>query len=309
MLASMKVLVTGSEGFVGKNLAKYLKNKGFEVIGLDVSSGELNVDVTDFNGLYEALSKIDFDAVIHLAAVANIPESIRDPYKCFRTNVYGTLNVLEVASRMNVRRFIYASSANVYGLPLKLPVDEDTPFNPRTPYDYSKVAAETLVQSYWRSKKLPTVIFRSWKLFGEYDVPTTAIPSFIRACLRNEPIKLYNDGRDTTDPTYVENYCLAVELALTREEAVGEVFNIGTGNEVSIRQLAELIRKLTNSDNEILLLPPRTEAEKEPMRSYPSIEKIKKTLGYTPKIPLEEGLKKTIQYYREQLVKDKQSNS
>lgn len=305
----MKVLITGSGGFVGKNLVKYLKNRGFEIIGLDVSNGELRIDVANFDVLSEALSRIDFDAVIHLAAIANIPESIRDPYNCFRVNVYGTLNVLEIASKKNVRRFIYASSANVYGLPLKLPVDEDTPFNPRTPYDYSKVAAETIVQGYWRNRKLPIVIFRSWKLFGEHDASTTAIPNFIRACLKNEPLKLYNDGRDTTDPTYIENYCIAVELALTREEAVGEAFNIGTGNEVSIRQLAELIRKLTNSSSEILSLPPRTEAEKEPMRSYPSIEKIRKILGYTPKISLEEGLRKTIQYYRQQLVGERQSNS
>jgi len=297
----MKVLVTGSEGFVGRNLVKYLRGRGFDVISLDISGGELRLDVTDFDILSRSLSNIDFDAVVHLSAIANIPESIRDPYGCFKVNVYGTLNILEVASRKNVRRFIYASSANVYGLPLKLPVDEDTPLNPRTPYDYSKVAAETIVQSYWKTKKLPIVIFRSWKLFGEYDVPTTAIPSFIRACLKNETIKLYNSGRDTTDPTYIENYCIAVELALTREEAVGEVFNIGTGNEISIRQLAELIRKLTSSYSEITLLPPRTEAEKEPMRSYPSIEKIKKLLGYTPKISLEEGLRRTIQYYRQLL--------
>jgi nucleoside-diphosphate-sugar epimerase len=297
----MKVLVTGSEGFVGRNLVRYLKDGGFDVIGLDISGGELRLDVTEFEALSRSLSNIDFDAVVHLSAIANIPESIRDPYGCFKVNVYGTLNILEIASRKNVRRFIYASSANVYGLPLKLPVDEDTPLNPRTPYDYSKVAAETIVQSYWKTKKLPTVIFRSWKLFGEYDVPTTAIPSFIRACLKNETIKLYNSGRDTTDPTYVENYCIAVELALTREEAVGEVFNIGTGNEISIRQLAELIRKLTSSDSEIALLPPRTEEEKEPMRSYPSIEKIKKLLGYTPKTSLEEGLKRTIQHYKQLL--------
>jgi len=295
----MKVLVTGSEGFIGRNLVKYLKDRGFEVFSLDISGGELRLDVTEFDTLSRSLSNIDFDAVIHLAAIANIPESIKDPYKCFKVNVYGTLNILEIASRKNIRRFIYASSANVYGLPLKLPVDEDTPFNPRTPYDYSKVAAEAIVQSYWKIKKLPTVIFRSWKLFGQYDVPTTAIPTFIRACLKNEPIKLYNSGRDTTDPTYIENYCIAVELALTKDEAVGEVFNIGTGNEISIRQLAELIRRLTSSESEIILLPPRTETEKDPMRSYPSIDKIKKRLGYNPKISLEQGLKRTIQYYKQ----------
>ena len=154
----MKVLVTGSEGFIGRNLVKYLKDRGFEVFSLDISGGELRLDVTEFDTLSRSLSNIDFDAVIHLAAIANIPESIKDPYKCFKVNVYGTLNILEIASRKNIRRFIYASSANVYGLPLKLPVDEDTPFNPRTPYDYSKVAAEAIVQSYWKIKDRKSVV-------------------------------------------------------------------------------------------------------------------------------------------------------
>ncbi|MEN2975395.1 MAG: GDP-mannose 4,6-dehydratase [Candidatus Caldarchaeales archaeon] len=298
----MKVLVSGSRGFVGRNLVEYLRNRGYQVIGLDIDEIDgLRLDISDFDKLWNSLSSINFDAVVHLAAITNIPLSIKEPYKCFKVNVYGTLNMLEVASKKKVERFLYASSANVYGLPLKVPVDETTPFNPRVPYDYSKVASEQLVQSYWKTEKLPIVIFRSWKLFGEYDVPTTAIPSFINACLKNDPIKLYNGGRDTTDPTYIENYCHAVELALTKEEAVGEVFNIGTGREVSIREIAETIKRLMNSNSEIVMLPPRTEAEKEPMRSYPSIEKIKRILNYTPKISLEEGLKKTIKFYSERI--------
>ncbi|MCS7125684.1 MAG: NAD-dependent epimerase/dehydratase family protein [Aigarchaeota archaeon] len=296
----MKILITGSRGFVGRNLVEYLENRGFEVIRLDIDEVDgLRLDIVDFDRLWNSLSTVDFDAVVHLAALANIPQCIKEIYKCFKINVYGTLNILEVASRKKVERFIYASSANVYGLPLKLPVDENTPYNPRTPYDYSKVASEQIVQSYWKTEKLPIVIFRSWKLFGEHDVPTTAIPSFINACLKNEPIKLYNGGRDTTDPTYIENYCSAVELALTKQEAVGEVFNIGTGREVSIREIAESIKRLMNSNSEIMILPPRTDAEKEPMRSYPSIEKIKKLLNYVPRVSLEEGLRRTIEYYRQ----------
>jgi len=295
----MRILITGSQGFVGKNVSKYLEERGHEVLRADiVSDAELVFDVSDFNQTWKKLEKEKFDAIIHLAAIANIPKTIEDPYRCFKVNSFGTLNMLEVASRKNVERFIYASSANVYGVPVELPVKETTPFNPRTPYDYSKVISEYLVESYHKTRGLPTVVLRSWKLFGEYDVPTTAIPRFIKACLTNQPIQLYNEGRDTTDPYHIENYCYAVELALKRDEAIGEAFNIGTGNEVSIRELAELIRKLTGSDTEIKLLPPRTQAEREPMRSYPSIEKIEKKLGYTPKINLEEGLKRTIKYYK-----------
>ncbi len=298
----MRVLITGSEGFVGRNLREYLAGRGFEVIGLDVrGDAEIKADITDLESLGKAVEGHGFEAVIHLAAIANIPKTLEDPYMCFRVNSFGTLNMLELASRKGVERFIYASSANVYGVPAELPVREETPLNPRTPYDYSKVISEKLVESYHKHRGLPTVILRAWKLFGKHDVPTTAIPRFITACLTGKPIELYNHGRDTTDPTYIENYCQAVELALTREEAVGEAFNVGTGNEVSIRELAEMIRRLTGASNEIKLLPPRTPAESQPMRSYPSIKKIQEKLGYKPTITLEEGLKRTIQHYKTKL--------
>jgi len=298
----MRILVTGSEGFIGKNLCKYLRDRGYEVLRVDVAeTAEIRLDVSNFDECLRKLMDLKFDALIHLAAIANIPKCLEDPYKCFKVNSFGTLNMLEIASRKNVQRFIYSSSANVYGVPVELPVKETTPFNPRTPYDYSKIASEAMVESYRKSRGLRTVIFRSWKLFGEHDVETTAIPRFIKACLKNEPLTLYNAGRDTTDPTYVQNFCYAVELALKNDKAVGEIFNLGTGNEISIRELAELIKNLTGSSSELKLLPPRTEAEKEPMRSYPSIEKIKKVLGYEPIVCLEEGLKRTINFYRQKL--------
>ena len=298
----MKVLITGSKGFVGRNVMEYLEGRGFKVVGLDVREGsDIRADITSLDSLLEATDGVDFDAVIHLAAIANIPKTLQDPYTCYKVNSFGTLNMLEVASRRGVSRFIYASSANVYGVPSELPVHEEVELNPRTPYDYSKVVSERLVESYHRHRGLPTVIFRAWKLFGEHDVPTTAIPRFITACLTGKPIELYNHGKDTTDPTYIRNYCQAVELALTKDEAVGEVFNVGTGNEISIRELAELIRRLIGADNEIKLLPPRTPAESQPMRSYPSIKKIQQKLGYKPSITLEEGLKRTIQHYKTKL--------
>lgn len=293
----MKLLVTGANGFVGRNIVPYLRKRGHVILTTDLDSGEVRGDITNKGFVLETLKKQDFDSIIHLSAVADVRKCMEDPHRCYEVNSFGTLNLLELAVRKRVRRFIYSSSANVYGIPLELPVNETTPFNPRTPYDDSKVISEDLVRTYGKHKGLPFVILRSWKLFGEHDVPTTAVSRFILACLKGDRIELYNGGRDTTDPYHIENYCIAVQLCLEKEEAVGRAFNIGTGNEVSIRQLAEIIKSLTKSDSEVVDLPPRTAAESQPMRSYPSIDKIRKALGYEPLVGIEEGLRRTIRYH------------
>lgn len=294
----MKILVLGSNGFVGVNLVRRLRRRGFQIIDADISPpASVITDISKRESFFNDLEDVDFDAVVHLAAITNIRDTIVNLYKCYDVNCVGTLNALELVSRRETRRLIYASSANVYGLPLELPVKESAIFNPRTPYDYSKVIGEYLVQSYHRHRNLPTSILRSWKLFGEYDSLQSAISRFIRSCLKNEPIPLFNSGRDTTDPYHVDNYCHAVELCLTKDEATGEAFNVGTGNELSIKQIAEIIRNMTDSNSQLQLLPPRSDMESEPMRSYPSIEEIKSRLGYQPIVTLEEGLKRTIDFW------------
>ncbi len=145
----MRVLVTGINGFVGKHLSAYLRSKGFDIIGLDITEGaDLRGDISNKEYVFGELAKQNFDAVIHLAALADIKKTTEDPYSTYTVNCFGTLNLLELASKKNVDRFLYASSANVYGVPADRPATEATPFNPRLPYDYSKVVSETLVRSY-----------------------------------------------------------------------------------------------------------------------------------------------------------------
>jgi nucleoside-diphosphate-sugar epimerase len=294
----MKVLVTGANGFVGWHLSNYLEKRGFTVIRTDIKSADLIGDLLNDDFVFSKLNSLEFDAIVHLAAITDMKSTIDDPYKCYKINSFSTLNMLELAIRKNCNRFVYASSANVYGLPLELPVKETTPFNPRLPYDYSKVIGEHLVNSYSKNKGLAMTILRSWKLFGENDSPKAAIPRFIKSCLEDEPIPLYNSGRDTTDPYYIENYCHAVELCLKKDEAINEVFNVGTGKELSIKEIAEMIKSVTKSNSELQFLPPRSPLEAEPMRSYPSVEKIRKKLGYNPFVSLEEGLRRTIEWVR-----------
>ncbi|MDG6904853.1 MAG: GDP-mannose 4,6-dehydratase [Nitrososphaerota archaeon] len=296
----MRVLITGINGFVGKHLSKYLKEKGFDILGLDITPGaDCQGDISNKDYVFGELAKQSFDAVVHLAALADIKKTTEDPYSTYAVNSYGTLNLLELASKKNASRFLYASSANVYGVPFDRPATEATPFNPRLPYDYSKVISETLVRSYAAHKKLNISITRSWLLFGEWEPQTRAIPRFVRACLAGQKIPLYNSGRDVTDPTYARNYGRVVELILTKEQAIGESFNVGSGNRMSVREIAETIKKVTHSGSEVELLPPRTEFEKEPQISFPSIEKLRKRLGFEPIVSFDEGISRVVNWIRQ----------
>jgi nucleoside-diphosphate-sugar epimerase len=297
----LKVLVTGASGFVGRHVSDYLTSNGVETLGTDVVGTVNHGNITDPHFVFDVLGKLDFDAILHLAAVADLKKTQEDPFGCFTVNCFGTLNLLELARRKSVSRFIYASSANVYGAPKRVPVTEDSPVQPRLPYDYSKVAAENFVLGYFFDKGLPVTITRSWLLFGENDLPNRAVPRFVKSCLAGEPIGLFNGGRDTTAPTHARNYGRLVQRILNTKDSTGQVFNFGGERKVSIRELAELIKKLTSSRSELRALPPRSEAESEPQVSYPDIDKIRSVLGYEPELNLEEGLTRTIEWFRNQV--------
>jgi nucleoside-diphosphate-sugar epimerase len=296
----MKVLVTGINGFLGKHVSNYLRRKEFDLVGVDIIPGShFAGDITNSDFVFDTIGKADFDAVIHLAALADIKKTTADPYSTYKVNDFGTLNMLELASRKNVSRFLYASSANVYGIPAERPASEMTPFNPRLPYDYSKVLGEMLVRSFAVHRSLKISITRSWLLFGEWEPATRAVPRFVRACLANERVPLYNGGKDVTDPTYAENYARLAELILTSDKAIGEAFNFGSGNRMSIREMAETIKRITKSSSELELLPPRTEFEKEPQVSYPSIDKLRRLLNYEPIVSFDEGIARVVNWIKQ----------
>ncbi|MDG6950567.1 MAG: NAD-dependent epimerase/dehydratase family protein [Nitrososphaerota archaeon] len=296
----MKVLLTGASGMVGRNLAEYFKEKGVRVIPTDLSGWDLSGDLLDNDFVFDRLASQDFDAIVHLAAITEIKKTIEDPALCFRVNCFGTLNMLELAKRKGVKRIVVASSANVFGAPKVNPVSEESPFDPRVPYDYSKVASEGMAMGFFKSVGLPVSITRSWLLFGEHDQPTRATIRFIRACLGDEPLTLYNGGRDTTSPSHAVNYAKLVLSIINDDRAVGQAFNFGGLGPVSIRELAETVKRLTGSKSELKLLPPRSELEKDPQISYPTIDKAQTLLGYTHDLTLEQGLQRTIDWVKKQ---------
>ena len=296
----MKVLVTGASGMVGRNLVAYMEQKGVKTIPTDLAGWEVSGNLLDREFVFGTLASQDFDAIIHLAAITELKKTIEDPRLCFEVNCFGTLNMLELALKKNVSRIIFASSANVFGAPKTNPVTEESPFDPRVPYDYSKVICENMAMAFYKAKGLPVSVTRSWLLFGEYDQPSRATIRFIRACLKDEPLTLFNGGRDTTSPTHAANYARLVLSILTNEKAIGQAFNFGAGGPVTIRELAETVKRLTGSKSELTLLPPRSELEKDPQISYPSIKKVQTVLGYSHEFTLEQGLQRTIDWVKKQ---------
>ncbi|MFQ1020446.1 NAD-dependent epimerase/dehydratase family protein [Tardisphaera saccharovorans] len=187
------------------------------------------------------------------------------------------------------------NSSNVYGAPLRNPVREDDPFAPRVPYDHTKVVAEYMISAYAMAKRIPYSITRSWLIFGEHDKPNRAVPIFIRKAVRDEPITLYNSGRDVTDPYHVSNYLKALEVILKDERAIGQAYNVGTGSHMSVAQMAQSIVDILGSHSKLILAGPRSELEAQPQISYPSIEKIT-GLGYSPVTSFKDGILKTKQW-------------
>jgi nucleoside-diphosphate-sugar epimerase len=296
----MRVLVTGASGMVGRNLVAYFEEHGVSTLPTDLAGWDVPGDLLDKEFVFGKLAAHDFDAIVHLAAITEIKKTVEDPKLCFEVNCFGTLNVLELARRKGVSRVIVTSSANVYGAPKSNPVTEQTPFDPRVPYDYSKVICENMAMSMHKSKGLPVAITRSWLLFGEYDQPSRATIRFIRACLKDEPLTLFNGGKDVTSPSHSRNFAKLALKILADENAIGKSFNFGGENPVSIRQLAENVKELTGSKSVLNLAPPRTPLEAEPQVSYPSLDRIRTELGYEHELTLEEGLKRTIEWVKKQ---------
>ena len=277
-----------------------MKESSVDTIPTELAGWEVSGNLLDRDFVFGRLGSLDFDAIIHKAANTEIKKTVEDPKLTFVVNCMGSLNMLELAHRKKVSRILCTSSANVYGAPKTNPVTEETPFDPRVPYDYSKVILENMAMSFYKTKSLPVSLTRSWLLFGEYDQPTRATIRFIKACLKDEPMTLFNGGKDTTSPTHAVNFAKLALTILKNEKSVGRAYNFGGERPVTIRELAETIRSLTGSKSQLNLAPPRTQLEAEPQISYPSMERAKSELGYRHELTLEQGLQRTIDWVKKQ---------
>jgi len=310
-----KLLVTGGAGFIGSHIVDRLLNEGLEVTVIDnLDTGHLkNIahhqdnkkfhfiksDIRDFNLVKETMK--DTDAVFHEAALASVTLSVKNPILANDINVTGTLNLLKASSDLHVKRFIYASSAAVYGDTPSPQKREDMTPNPTSPYGASKLAAENYVKLFHKSYGLETVSLRYFNVYGprqRFDIQCAyggAITIFTNRLLKNMPPIIYGDGEQTRDFVYIQDVIEANMLALNSKNATGEAFNIGTGTNVSVNQVAEVLKEIIDrKDLKNIHADPRPT---DIRHGYADINKSKRILGFHPKVPLKEGLIKLVNWY------------
>jgi nucleoside-diphosphate-sugar epimerase len=302
-------LVTGGAGFIGSHLAEALLHRGHTVrIADDLStgkasnipSGEIEFVQGDLADLAFATTVVNgIDVVLHQAAIPSVPRSIDDPVRSHRANVDATFNVLVAAREARVRRVVFAGSSSEYGDTPTLPKQEDMPVNPLSPYALQKVIGEQYLQQFTRHYGLETVSIRYFNVFGPRQDPSSpysgVISLFIRALLDGRQPMFHGDGEQTRDFTYVANVVDGVLRAAETPGIAGEIFNVATGKRISLRQLLASLQQLLGTSIEPSFGPPRAGDVRD---SQADIGKAERLLGYKPTVGFEEGLKRTVEWYR-----------
>jgi nucleoside-diphosphate-sugar epimerase len=303
-------LVTGGAGFIGSHLTEELVRQGHAVrvadslitgkrTNLDHISGvDLRIgDLADMDFTRSVVDGVDF--VLHQAAIPSVPRSVTDPITSNRANVDGTLNVLVAARDAGVRRVVFAGSSSVYGDSPTLPKHEEMPDRPLSPYALQKVIGEQYLQMFTKLYGLETVSIRYFNVFGPRQDPSSpysgVISVFATALLENRSPTIFGDGEQTRDFTYVDNVVDGVLRACEALGASGQTINVATGGRISLNTLFETMRKLVGAD----VRPTYSEPRKGDVRdSQADISKARQLLGYQPKVSFEDGLQRTVDWYR-----------
>ena len=304
----MNIVITGGAGFIGCNFVKMMVNKYSEYNisvldnltyagSLDNLKDELNKinfikgDITNKEHVENALK--DADAVIHFAAESHVDNSIENPENFVKTNVFGTYNLLECARKKDIDKFLHISTDETYGSIEKGSFKETDRLDPASPYSASKAGSDLLVNSYYVTYGLNTLITRSSNNFGPYQYPEKLIPVLIKNALNNKPLPMYGDGLNVRDWIFVEDNCNGVDVVFNKGK-FGEIYNIGGGNEKTNLEIAKIILSELNKPEELITFVKDRLGHD---RRY-SIDTAKtKSLGWEPKWDFEEAMKYTIRWY------------
>lgn len=318
-----KVLVTGADGFIGSHLTESLLEKGYDVKAftmynsfntwgwLDTLPKEkidqieiFSGDVRDPNGVREAMKGVD--GVFHLAALIAIPFSYHSPDSYVDTNIKGTLNVLQAARELETEKIMVTSTSEVYGTAQYVPIDEKHPFQGQSPYSATKIGADRLAESFYRSFNLPVSIVRPFNTYGPRQSARAVIPTIITQLLAGKSEIQLGSLTPTRDFNFVKDTAAGFIAIAESDKTIGEEINIATQQEISIGDLAQEIIRQINPSAKIICDEQRLRPEKsEVNRLLGANEKIKRLTNWTPKYTFEEGIKETIAWLRENLDKYK----
>ncbi len=297
----MKIAITGGAGFIGSHVAALLKKHELTVFDISDHNVEkarkIKGDITTLNSVVTALEGVE--VVIHLAAFLGVEKSDADPLKTLEINVQGTRNVLEACRINNVKKIVFSSSSEIYGEPIKIPIQEsDTP-RPLSTYGVSKLAAEEYIKAYSKAYEIKYAILRFFSVYGPRQEPEFVMPRFVKLALENQPLTIHGDGSQIRAFCHVEDVARAVVLGVEKGE--NETLNIGNPDEpISIKSLAEEIIKKTNSQSKLSFLNFRESKRsraKEIIHRVPSIERANKILGYKPSVDLNTGISSVVSYF------------
>jgi nucleoside-diphosphate-sugar epimerase len=310
-----KFLVTGAAGFIGSSLVRALLEKGAQVRGVDnFATGKREnlaevlskidfreADILDLNAMHDACQGVDY--VLHQAAIPSVPKSLLDPLGSNRANVDGTVNLLVAARDAKVKRVVYAASSSAYGDTPTLPKYETMPPNPISPYAVAKLASELYMLSFYRCYGLETVCLRYFNIFGPRQDPSSpysgVLAKFSMQMLRGEQPAIFGDGETSRDFTYIDNAVSANLLACSAPaaECAGKVFNCATGRRITLNQTFEVLKELTGYKGTANYGPERGGDIKH---SLADISQAEKHLGYKVLVNFEDGLRRTVEWYKGQ---------
>ena len=312
MAGPKRALVTGGAGCVGSNLVVELLRRGWQVRALDdfsagkhehlkgISSDRFELREGDIRNLQVCEQACrDMEYVFHQAAIRSVSRSMDDPQATNEVNVRGTLNMLQAAQKAGVRRFVYASSSSVYGDATQLPQEETQRPQPVSPYAVSKLAGENYCLSFAKTTKLETVSLRYFNVYGPNQDPESKysllIPAFLAQAGRGEPFEVHGDGLQARDFSFVGDVVAANLLAAQAPNVSGEIFNVAGGKSISVLDVAQAIVNIIGKD------PGKRHTDRRPgdvRTTWASIERARKLLGFEPSVDFEEGLRRSVEYFR-----------
>ncbi len=317
MIKGKKILITGGAGFFGVHLSMRLIEDNnitifdnFHRNALKYTNLEKHPHMRVVEGdvvKKEDIEKIKehYDYIIHAAAIAGVDQVINRPIETMKVNFVGTLNVLEVFQDVEIERFVEISTSEVFGSYVYKQEEHSNVVlgsvgEARWTYAVSKLASEHLVYSFYRTRKMPTVTLRPFNIYGPFQVGTGAIHEFIERALNNQDIEIHNDGSQLRTWCYISDMIDAIILSLEKDSAVGHVFNIGNPvTAITVYNLAKLVKSITGSKSKLVF---KSIEYKDVELRIPNINKAKELLGFNPKVDLEEGIKKTVEWYKKNII-------